>query len=133
MPARTENSVSAYERLRQQAVTALTRIRKDIRDAESELVALRKQEEQLGLITGESSGARKMPAVAASNGATPSHGRTDWRAVLTKLPKRFKASDVRKVRGLTNKRSGEIFAAVTRWIDSGAVKRKERGVYERVA
>ena len=65
-------------------------------------------------------------------GAAEPQGRTDWRAVLEKLPKRFKASDVRKVRGLANKRSGEIFAAVTRWIDGGMVKRKERGVYERV-
>lgn len=128
MAGRTENTVSAYERLRQQAVTALNTIRKEIRDVELELVALRKQEEQIGLITGESSGGE----AAASNGAEPSQGRTDWRAILVKLPKRFKASDVRKVRGLGDKRSGEIFAAVTRWIDAGAVKRKERGVYERV-
>ncbi len=128
MAGRTENSVSAYERLRQQAVTALNTIRKDIRGVELELVTLRKQEEQLGLITGESSRGE----ATESNGAEPSQGRTDWRAVLAKLPKRFKASDVRKVRGLANKRSGEIFAAVTRWIDAGTVKRKDRGVYERV-
>jgi hypothetical protein len=131
MAGRTENSVSAYERLRQQAVTALNTIRKDIRGVELELITLRKQEEQLGLITGGGSRAQ----AAESNGVEPSHsqGRTDWRAVLVKLPKRFKASDVRKVRGLANKRSGEIFAAVTRWIDAGTVKRKDRGVYERVS
>ncbi len=128
MAGRTENSVSAYERLRQQAVTALNAIRKDIRGVELELVTLRKQEEQLGLITGQSSRGEAIE----SNGAEPSQGRTDWRVVLAKLPKRFKASDVRKVRGLANKRSGEIFAAVTRWIDAGTVKRKDRGVYERV-
>jgi len=129
MPGRMENSVSAYERLRQQALNALNQIRKDIRAAELELDALRKQEEQLGLIAGEKSAGK----ASVSNGAAaPSHGRTDWREVLAKLPKRFKASDVRKVRGLSNKRSGEIFAAVTRWIDGGMVKRKDRGVYERV-
>lgn len=128
MPGRTESAVSAYERLRQQAVTALNRIRKEIREAESELATLRKQEEQLGLIAGERAAGR----APVSDGAAPAQGRTDWRAVLEKLPKRFKATDVRKVRGLANKRSGEIFAAVTRWIDGGMVKRKERGVYERV-
>ena len=34
--------------------------------------------------------------------------------------------------GLAKKRSSEIFAALTRWIDGGLVKRKEHGVYEKV-
>lgn len=127
MPRPKQESASAYERLREQAVAALNKVRKDIRSLESELSGLRRQEEQLGLITGDVS--------SPSNGSEASEhrgGRMDWRAVLDKLPKRFKASDVRKVRGLANKRSGEIFGAVTRWIDAGMVKRKERGVYERV-
>ena len=131
MPRRTEDSVSAYERLRQQAVGALNQIRKGIRDGgawSSSLCASRKS------ISGKSSEKNPLrePAVSDGAGAAEPQGRTDWRAVLEKLPKRFKASDVRKVRGLANKRSGEIFAAVTRWIDGGMVKRKERGVYERV-
>jgi hypothetical protein len=124
MPRR-ENSASAYEHVRQQAVTALNRLRKDISSVESQLTTLRKQEEQLLAMTGE-------VRASASDGASARGGRTNWRAVLEKLPKRFKASDVRGLRGLAGKRSGEIFAAVTRWIDSGVVKRKERGVYERV-
>ncbi len=48
------------------------------------------------------------------------------------LPKEFKASDVRKVRGIGDKPSSEIFAALTRWIMAKAIKRKERGVYRRV-
>ena len=127
MPGREQVVSSAYERLRQQAITALSKLRKDIRSIESDLVSLRKQEEQLGMITGETP-----RRAAASNGASTPRGRMDWRAVLEKMPKRFNAADVRKVRGLANKRSGEIFAAVTRWIDTGLVKRKERGVYERV-
>ncbi len=124
MPRR-EISVSAYEHVRQQALNALNRLRKDIHTLESDLNALRKQEEQLASIAGESARA------PSSNGAAAPGGRTNWKTVLEKLPKRFKASDVRSVRGLGGKRSGEIFAAITRWIDSGAVKRKERGVYER--
>ncbi len=120
---RQASSASAYEHVRRQAVSALNKLRADIRSLESELSTLRKQEEQLLLVAGEGR--------AATDGGPARGGRTNWRAVLEKLPKRFKASDVRSVRGLANKGSGEIFAAITRWIDSGAVKRKERGVYER--
>jgi hypothetical protein len=52
--------------------------------------------------------------------------------VLEQLPKQFKASQIRIVRGLKNKRSSEISAAITRWMEAGAVKRKKRGLYERV-
>jgi hypothetical protein len=124
MPRR---DTSAFESVRKQAITALNRLRKDIRSAESELNELRKQEQQLAAISGEAGTA------AAKNGGPATGGRTDWRAVLEQLPKRFTASDVRSVRGVGDKRSGEIFAAITRWIDSGLVKRKERGVYERAA
>jgi phage shock protein A len=122
---------SVFENVRQQAIAALNRLRKDIRTAESDLNDLRKQEQQLAAITGEA-----RTAAAVRNGASAlsrGSGRTNWRAVLDKLPKRFTASDVRSVRGVGDKRSGEIFAAITRWIDSGLVKRKERGVYERAA
>ena len=34
--------------------------------------------------------------------------------------------------GLKDKRSSEIFAAITRWICASAVKRRGRGAYERV-
>jgi hypothetical protein len=127
---RGQMSGSVYERVRRQAVTALGRLHKQIRKVESELSMLRKQEEQLGILTGAALGR----GAAAANGASVARGggRMNWREVLSKLPKRFKASDVRGVRGLANRRSGEIFAAVTRWIDGGLVKRKERGVYERV-
>ncbi|HUY38213.1 MAG TPA: hypothetical protein VMV13_05250 [Candidatus Binataceae bacterium] len=59
-------------------------------------------------------------------------GRINWREILSQLPKQFKASDVRGVRGLKGKRPSEIFAAITRWIDGGMAKRKARGLYERV-
>ena len=36
-------------------------------------------------------------------------------------------SQIRTVRGLKNKRSSEIFAAITRWVEAGSVKRKKRG------
>jgi hypothetical protein len=51
--------------------------------------------------------------------------------VLVQLPKQFQASHIRGLRGLKERRSSEIFAAITRWIDSGMAKRKSRGIYER--
>jgi hypothetical protein len=123
-------SASAYENVRRQALSALGRLRRDIRTTESQLSMLRKQEEQLLSITGMAGG-RASNGASASSGGGGDGGRMNWRVVLEKLPKRFKAADVRGVRGMAEKRSGEIFAAITRWIDSGLVKRKERGVYER--
>ena len=58
--------------------------------------------------------------------------RISWGAVLEQLPKKFKASDLRQVRGLKDKRSSELFAAITGWIKAGSVKRKARGAYVRV-
>jgi hypothetical protein len=40
--------------------------------------------------------------------------------------------DIRKLREIKDKRASEIFAAITRWIEAKTVKRKERGLYERV-
>jgi hypothetical protein len=68
-------------------------------------------------------------AKPVSRGATV---RINWGTVLEQLPKQFNASQIRTVRGLKNKRSSEFFAAITRWMEAGAVKRKERGLYERV-
>jgi hypothetical protein len=48
------------------------------------------------------------------------------------MPRHFKAANVRTIRGLKDKRSSEIFSAITRWIDAGTVKRRARGTYERV-
>ena len=57
--------------------------------------------------------------------------RINWGTVLEELPKQFKASQVRSVRGLKNKRSSEIFAAITRWMEAGSVNGRT-GLYERV-
>jgi hypothetical protein len=48
---------------------------------------------------------------------------------LEQLPRQFKASDIRQVRGIKDKRSSELFAAITRWIEAGSVKKKARGAY----
>jgi hypothetical protein len=70
-------------------------------------------------------------AVKAASEGGP-RARIDWGAVISKLPKQFTAADVRKVRGLAEKKASEIFAAITGWINTKLVRRKDRGVYERV-
>jgi hypothetical protein len=122
------SSSSAFGQVQKQARQILETVRKDIRACEARLQELKREESQLAAITGG-------PSTARNGSAHPAGGtgkRTNWGEVLEQLPKQFKAAEVRNVRGLSGKRSSEIFAAITRWIDAGSVKKKERGLYERV-
>jgi hypothetical protein len=67
-------------------------------------------------------------AVVAEEGAA---GESTGANALAQLPKQFKASNVRQVRELKDKRPSEIFAAITRWIEAGLAKRKARGLYKK--
>jgi hypothetical protein len=104
-------------------------VRREIRSKETDLRRLKKEALQLSAITGQRGTEEAKSASGGSAGAT---ARINWSTVLEQLPKQFKASQIRTVRGLKSKRSSEIFAAITRWMEAGAVKRKERGLYERV-
>ncbi|MGO9602977.1 MAG: hypothetical protein ACLQAT_06170 [Candidatus Binataceae bacterium] len=119
-------SLSYFSQLQQHAQKLLTGLTSEIRLKKSELTLLEQQFESLTGLTGlrgKAPGARR---------PRKGGGRINWSEVLAKLPKEFKASDIRNVRGLRSKRPSELFAAVTRWIDSGTVKKKARGVYLRV-
>ncbi len=94
-----------------------------------ELRRLKEEESRLGVLVNARQGAA--PAAAAARRGRAASGRINWKAVLQQLPKQFKASDVRGVRGLRGKRPSEIFAAITRWINGGMAKRKSRGIYEK--
>lgn len=130
MPRRrsTNGVTSAFRQVQQQARALLVSLRKEIRTKEAELKRLKQEEASLGRLTGRGAPLGEAPAAGAGGG----RGRINWRAVLSQLPKQFKASHIRGVRGLKSKRPSEIFAAITRWIEAGLVKRKARGVYERV-
>jgi hypothetical protein len=135
---RTKGSASTASAIRQvqrQAGSVLGKLRKDIRAMEIELARLKRDEESLGRLAGRggavgSVAAREPRAAGAAVGG--GGGRINWRNVLAQLPKQFKASNVRQLRGLKDKRPSEIFAAITRWIDAGLAKRKTRGLYEKV-
>jgi hypothetical protein len=129
MPRRSnsEGSASAFQRVQQQARSLLLGLRKEIRAKEAELKRLKDEESSLGRLTGNIANSAGSSTRAASSGS----GRIDWSTVLEQLPKQFNAAHIRSVRGLKNKRSSEIFAAITRWIEAGTVKRRSRGVYER--
>lgn len=119
---------SGFRRVQRQARTLLAKLRREIRDKEAQLKRLKGQHTALGKLAGGAGAPRRQ--VARRRGGR-SGGRVNWRTVLTRLPKQFSASDVRAVRGLKNKRPSEIFAAITRWIEGGTVKRKSRGAYEK--
>jgi hypothetical protein len=125
---------SAIRQVQRQAGSVLGKLRKDIRTLEIELARLKRDEESLGRLAGrggaDSAGARGPRAASSESGG--GGGRINWRNVLAQLPKQFKASNVRQLRGLKDKRPSEIFAAITRWIDAGLAKRKTRGLYEKV-
>ena len=123
-PRNTSATASDFRRVQREARSLLTKLRQEIRSKEAELKRLRDDESTLGRLTGR----------AVARGPRPGGGgggRINWRNVLSQLPKQFKASDIRGVRGLRGKRPSEIFAAITRWIDAGLARRKSRGVYER--
>ncbi|MGO9607198.1 MAG: hypothetical protein ACLQAT_28030 [Candidatus Binataceae bacterium] len=122
MPRKT---ISPFSQLQQHARRLVAGLANEIRSKKTELVRL---EQEFEKFTGLASLRGSTPA---ANRISKAVGRTDWSQVLAKLPKEFKASDIRSIRGLKSKRPSELFAAVTRWIDSGVVKKKTRGVYLR--
>jgi len=129
------STASAIRQVQRQAGSVLGKLRKDIRTLEIELARLKRDEESLGRLAGRGSadgGAARGPRAASTGGGgSGGGGRINWRNVLAQLPKQFKASNVRQLRGLKDKRPSEIFAAITRWIDAGLAKRKTRGLYEK--
>ena len=136
MPRRknADGLTSSLNQVQKQAQALLISLRKEILAKEQEL-HLKNEEASLGRLTGS----RATPAarVAAPKAAAPAArasrgGRVNWRSVLEQVPKQFKAAQVRDIRGLKGKRPSEIFAAITRWIEGGTVKRKARGLYERI-
>jgi hypothetical protein len=130
VPRTTSTQItSAFSRMQKQARELVVGVRRELRSKEADLRRLKKEESQLSTITGQRGTEEAKLASGGSAGAT---ARIHWGTVLEQLPKQFKASQIRTVRGLKNKRSSEIFAAITRWMEAGAVKRKKRGLYKRV-
>ena len=126
---------SALRQVQKQARALLISLRKEIVAKEQELIHLKNEAMSLGRLTGSASQAGRRVATGKAKTTTrraARGGRVNWRSVLEQLPKQFKAAGVREIRGLKSKRPSEIFAAITRWIESGIVRRKARGLYERV-
>ena len=129
MPRMTTGETSAFTQVQTQARELLAKLRTDIRTKDAELRRLRQEESKLAALTGQASMTTIDGGMGVGRGART---RINWGDILAKLPKQFKASDIRAVRGLRDKRSSEIFAAITRWIEGGMVKRRDRGMYERL-
>lgn len=130
MPRKSAGGItSALQQIQNRARSVLGDLRKQIREQEGSLARLKTEEANLSRLVG---GMPSSPIARATAAGPRTGGRINWRSVLKQVPKQFKAADVRAVRGLKGKRPSEIFAAITRWIDSGLAKRKARGLYERV-
>ena len=119
---------SRFEQLRKLARQRLISLRSEIRSGEAELGLLKEAETRLSRLTGLRESAVRRMGERAARSVT----RTNWTTVLEQLPQQFKASDLRTLPGVEGKRSSQLFAAVTHWIEAGVVRRKERGLYERV-
>jgi hypothetical protein len=127
MPRKAREMSSRFEQVQKQAQQLLANLRKEIRSKENELHRLKdEQSKLLGFDSLAASNGDGATASRASGGA-----RTNWGTVLQQLPKQFEADDVRKLPGLGEKGNSEIYAAITRWVNAGTVKRKERGLYKR--
>src|SRR6266849_3725613 len=120
-------SASAFRQFQRRARAALTDLRREISARETELRELRDKEMQLARLAGRVA----LPTPSARHSA--GSGRINWRQVLVKLPKEFGISDLRKIGALRNKQPSEIYNGISRWTDAGLVKRKERGVYQRLS
>jgi hypothetical protein len=118
---------SAFRQFQRRAHAALTDLRREISSRETELRELRDEEMQLARLAGRVA----LPTPSAQHPTIS--GRVNWRQVLAKLPKEFRTSDLRKVGALRNKQSSEIYNGISRWTDAGLIKRKERGVYQRLS
>ena len=127
---------SAYEQVQRQARALLVTLRGEIRSKEAELKQLKEEEGTLSRLGGGPKivARGKAARVAAPAAHVPARRgrRVNWSGVLQQVPKQFKAADIRSVNLVKGKRPSELFAAITRWIEAGLVRRKTRGVYERI-
>lgn len=128
MPRTMSARGSGFAELQKRAAHLLNTLRREIRSKENDLARLKGEESRLSALAGTQMMGGRRQAGPRLGGAR----RLNWGTVLEQMPMQFRAGDVRKVRGLKDKRPSEVFAAITRWIEAGNVKRKERGVYERV-
>jgi len=129
MPRTTRVRFAAeFAELRKQAGRLLAKVRGEIKSVGTELARLKESTSSLLTLAGPQR--RGSERKAGRHTGRPS--RINWKKVLEQMPERFKAGDVRKVRAVQNKRPSEIFAGITRWIEAGSVKRKARGLYEKV-
>jgi hypothetical protein len=129
MPRKARETSSRFGQVQKQAQQLLANLRREIRSKEDELRRLKDEDSKLAGLLGLTATSRGRVTAPRANGG--GSARTNWATVLEKLPKQFNSNDVRKIPGLGTKRSSEIFAGITRWIEAKSVERKERGLYER--
>jgi hypothetical protein len=118
---------TGFNHLQKQARQILTAIKQEIRSKEVEIERLKLEESQLTSLLGH-----QPRGGGISNGGGKVRIRTDWTTILGQLPKQFQTSDLRKIHDLKDRRSSEIYAGITGWMQAGSVKKKDRGLYQRM-
>src|ERR1700739_3207192 len=112
MPRATNaRTVSTFAQFQKQAREVLASLRNELRSKEAELQRLKREEAQLAGLLGPGMNGSTRAAAGASG---KSDGRINWSSVLEQLPKQFRASDIRKVERVKDRRSSELYAAITR-------------------
>jgi hypothetical protein len=61
----------------------------------------------------------------------PRTGRTDWSAVLAKLPSQFRCGDMRQIPEAASHTDSEQYGAICRWLANRQVRRVDIGLYEK--
>jgi len=136
MPRKAQSALtSQLHRIQALAQKVVGKLSKEIRSKEAELARVKDEFAKLIGFAGRrkaSPAMRRERKARSSGGPSRNRRRINWSAVLSKLPKQFQTSDIRTVWGLKDKPSADLFAAITRWIDGGVVRKKARGVYRRL-
>src|SRR5262249_3830651 len=123
--------------VRQQAARVLATIAHEIQRREDELQHLTHQANAWRTAIG---GARRAVSVRARRGRRANKAsragkrgrastRVSWAEVLASVPAQFGASDVLKHPGARSKGKPHIYAALSRWLSDGKIKRIATGKY----
>jgi hypothetical protein len=115
-------TTSAIEEVQKQIRQLLSNLGSQIRSTEADLRRLKKTELTLSDLAGMQRTSRggRVTTRRVGDGA-----RINWGSVLKEMPRQFEASDIRKVRGLKDKRPSDLFAAITRWTQAASSGRSE--------
>jgi len=127
-----------FEAVRHQAARLLATIGGEIQRRENELQHLRRQAENWRAAIGKVGRSSTVRLPRARQGRPSNRlmgktgrggGRVSWDEVLGSVPSQFRVEDVLKHPGARAKGRSQIYAALSRWLAAGKIKRIAMGKY----